>query len=248
MGGKYLTNDESKIEQDGDLFLAVCMPVLGGKGGFGSMLRAIGAQIEKTTNKEACRDLSGRRLRDVNAEKRIKNWIKRKAEQQKERERRRREKLERLTLDPKIEFKDEEYLKQKDIIPQKVDDAIDYVLKQKKKNRQASATISRPGLVEDGQQPCSSSSSDGASSMNSDAENRGAAQATDESSSDGGAKNEKSDDKSEQSNEKPNDKESKISQLGKLIKRKPKDEPVVVRKKKKVALFLGDDLSSSEEE
>ena len=37
--------------------------------GFGSMLRAIGAQIEKTTNREACRDLSGRRMRDVNNEK-----------------------------------------------------------------------------------------------------------------------------------------------------------------------------------
>lgn len=37
--------------------------------GFGSMLRAIGAQIEKTTNHEACRDISGRRLRDVNNEK-----------------------------------------------------------------------------------------------------------------------------------------------------------------------------------
>jgi len=44
----------------------------GGKGGFGSMLRAIGAQIEKTTNREACRDLSGRRLRDINEEKRYK--------------------------------------------------------------------------------------------------------------------------------------------------------------------------------
>lgn len=43
--------------------------VLGGKGGFGSMLRAIGARIEKTTNHEACRDLSGRRMRDVNNEK-----------------------------------------------------------------------------------------------------------------------------------------------------------------------------------
>ena len=41
----------------------------GGKGGFGSMLRAIGARIEKTTNHEACRDLSGRRMRDVNHEK-----------------------------------------------------------------------------------------------------------------------------------------------------------------------------------
>jgi len=42
-----------------------------GKGGFGSMLRTIGAQIEKTTNREACRDLSGRRMRDVEREKRI---------------------------------------------------------------------------------------------------------------------------------------------------------------------------------
>ena len=45
--------------------------VLGGKGGFGSMLRAIGAQIEKTTSREACRDLSGRRIRDINNEKKL---------------------------------------------------------------------------------------------------------------------------------------------------------------------------------
>lgn len=201
------------------------------------MLRAIGAQIEKTTNKEACRDLSGRRLRDVNAEKRIKNWIKRKAEQQKERERRRKEKLERLTLDPKIEFRDDEYLKQKEIIPQKVDDAIDYMLKQKK----ASCTVTRAGQVDDGQQPCSSGSS-----SNSDTENQVAGQ--NEQSSDHPDKS------AEKAAEKPtgkateNDKQNKISQLSKLIKRKPKDEPVVVCKKKKVQMFLGDDLSSSEEE
>jgi len=41
--------------------------------GFGSMLRSIGAQIEKTTNREACRDLSGRRMRDINNEKRFVN-------------------------------------------------------------------------------------------------------------------------------------------------------------------------------
>ncbi|CAH8445138.1 unnamed protein product [Heterobilharzia americana] len=46
----------------------------GGKGGFGSMLRAIGSQIEKTTNHEMCRDLSGRRMRDVNMEKKLKEW------------------------------------------------------------------------------------------------------------------------------------------------------------------------------
>ena len=47
----------------------------GGKGGFGSMLRSIGAQIEKTTNREACRDLSGRRLRDINEETRLRQFV-----------------------------------------------------------------------------------------------------------------------------------------------------------------------------
>ena len=39
------------------------------------MLRALGAQIERTTNREACRDLSGRRMRDVNAQKQLSCYI-----------------------------------------------------------------------------------------------------------------------------------------------------------------------------
>lgn len=35
------------------------------------MLRTIGAQIEKTTNRESMRDLSGRRMRDINNEKKL---------------------------------------------------------------------------------------------------------------------------------------------------------------------------------
>ncbi len=46
------------------------------------MLRMIGAQIEKTTNKEACRDLSGRRLRDINEETRLKQYVNKKAERE----------------------------------------------------------------------------------------------------------------------------------------------------------------------
>lgn len=48
-----------RLVQEDDVCLHGCIDVvprlLGGKGGFGSMLRAIGAQIEKTTNREACR-------------------------------------------------------------------------------------------------------------------------------------------------------------------------------------------------
>eukprot|EP00126_Sphaerothecum_destruens_P001606 Sdes_comp15019_c0_seq2m3784 len=43
--------------------------LLGGKGGFGSMLRSMGSQYTDSDNKEACRDLSGRRLRQINDEK-----------------------------------------------------------------------------------------------------------------------------------------------------------------------------------
>ncbi|KAM5126420.1 splicing regulator SDE2-like [Mantella aurantiaca] len=64
--GRRVGGDEAL--QDG-LTYSVEPRLRGGKGGFGSMLRALGAQIEKTTNREACRDLSGRRLRDVNHEK-----------------------------------------------------------------------------------------------------------------------------------------------------------------------------------
>ena len=37
--------------------------------GFGTLIRAMGTQISKGSRKGACRDLSGRRMRDVEAEK-----------------------------------------------------------------------------------------------------------------------------------------------------------------------------------
>uniref|UniRef100_A0A8C9UH15 Replication stress response regulator SDE2 n=1 Tax=Serinus canaria TaxID=9135 RepID=A0A8C9UH15_SERCA len=83
-----------------------------GKGGFGSMLRALGAQIEKTTNREACRDLSGRRLRDVNHEKAMAEWVKKQAEREAEKEQRRLERLQRKLAEPRHTFTDPEYERQ----------------------------------------------------------------------------------------------------------------------------------------
>lgn len=62
-----LVQEEDQLKANGVYHIS--LRLRGGKGGFGSMLRMIGAQIEKTTNHEACRDLSGRRMRDVNNEK-----------------------------------------------------------------------------------------------------------------------------------------------------------------------------------
>lgn len=47
--------------------------LLGGKGGFGSLLRGSQSQ-KKTTNFDACRDMNGRRLRHVNSEKKLVEW------------------------------------------------------------------------------------------------------------------------------------------------------------------------------
>uniref|UniRef100_A0A7S0L8D9 SDE2-like domain-containing protein n=1 Tax=Coccolithus braarudii TaxID=221442 RepID=A0A7S0L8D9_9EUKA len=52
----------------------VALRLLGGKGGFGAMLRASGKGGVKTTNFDACRDLNGRRLRHVNAEVKLSEW------------------------------------------------------------------------------------------------------------------------------------------------------------------------------
>jgi len=101
----------------------VTFRVLGGKGGFGSMLRALGAQIEKTTNREACRDLSGRRMRDVNNEKRLREWVAKSSEREKAKEERRRERRERMKA-PRYKFDDPEYEEQKSSTAERLDDAL----------------------------------------------------------------------------------------------------------------------------
>ena len=55
--------------------------LLGGKGGFGAQLKALGKQgaAKKTTNFGACRDLNGRRLRHVNDALRLRIWREAKA-------------------------------------------------------------------------------------------------------------------------------------------------------------------------
>jgi len=122
--------------------------LLGGKGGFGSMLRALGAQIEKTTNKEACRDLSGRRLRDINEEKRLKKYVDNQAEREREKAEKKEAKMQKLKriVDPKDtgskhEFHDPKYNKERQQATERVHDAMDAVFKKK-----AAATVTSGSL------------------------------------------------------------------------------------------------------
>ncbi|KAI5423818.1 uncharacterized protein LOC127132125 [Lathyrus oleraceus] len=80
-GCRHLNDDKSAIwcsPEGGNMFPSVrlLLRLKGGKGGFGSLLRgaATKAGQKKTNNFDACRDMSGRRLRHVNAEKRLEEW------------------------------------------------------------------------------------------------------------------------------------------------------------------------------
>ncbi|XP_017890046.1 replication stress response regulator SDE2 [Ceratina calcarata] len=108
-----------------DGYVSIVPRLFGGKGGFGSMLRAIGAQIEKTTNREACRDLSGRRLRDINEEKRLKAWIEKQGKREEEAVERKKKKLERLCAEPKHEFKDQTYERERSALTERLGDAVE---------------------------------------------------------------------------------------------------------------------------
>ncbi|KAI6651472.1 Protein SDE2-like [Oopsacas minuta] len=111
LSGRLLSDESMILDLDRPhaehLVLRVQSRVLGGKGGFGSQLKAIGAQIHKTTSREACRDLSGRRVRDINAEKRYQQLAreeKRRIEERKLQQVKRREKRwAQRTTRPKLE-------------------------------------------------------------------------------------------------------------------------------------------------
>lgn len=128
----YLTQNGKLIKSDlmcNDAKVNVHLRLLGGKGGFGSMLRAIGAQIEKTTNREACRDLSGRRLRDINEEKRLKAYLEKQAEGGNDEAEKRAKKIAKLRAQPKHEFKDDEYFNARSSLVEDVSDALEEGLK-----------------------------------------------------------------------------------------------------------------------
>lgn len=132
-----LSTDEFYLTQNGKLVhdlisdgaLHLHLRVVGGKGGFGSMLRAIGAQIEKTTNREACRDLSGRRLRDINEEKRVKAYMDKAKEREEEAAQKITKKIEKLQSKPKHEFRDKQYDEARSELTQTVHDALEEGLK-----------------------------------------------------------------------------------------------------------------------
>lgn len=74
--GKCLADDKVLIADVGLVHgstLNLFLPLLGGKGGFGSNLRAAG-KLKLVDNFDACRDLQGRRIRHKTAAEKLANW------------------------------------------------------------------------------------------------------------------------------------------------------------------------------
>lgn len=67
-----LFNDKTQLSTF-PIMLSLISRLPGGKGGFGSMLRAQGGRMssQKSTNVDSCRDLSGKRLKTINLAKKI---------------------------------------------------------------------------------------------------------------------------------------------------------------------------------
>ncbi|KTW30580.1 hypothetical protein T552_00297 [Pneumocystis carinii B80] len=117
----------------------VCMlryvpKVFGGKGGFGSQLRAAGGRMSsrkkrgEEENKSSCRDLNGRRIRTINEAKALVKYLKTAPIRKREILAERKQKLEAIInaepLSKRIKFEDNEFLEKSEIIIDDVKNAV----------------------------------------------------------------------------------------------------------------------------
>ncbi|TKR76577.1 hypothetical protein L596_017695 [Steinernema carpocapsae] len=120
--GGRIVQDWEKLPEEANIH--VHLRLRGGKGGFGSLLRSF--RIHKSTNQLMCRDLNGRRIRDVKEEEKLRKWIAKAEEREKEKAAKKKAKYEKLKAGPpKHEFTDVEYRKKHDELEERTDEAFE---------------------------------------------------------------------------------------------------------------------------
>lgn len=135
VNGELVRNFRERVGDftDDDLF-QLHFRFLGGKGGFGSLLRSF--RVNKSTNQLMCRDLNGRRLASIEEEQKLRKWIERAAEREKEKIERRNAKYEKLKSGPpKHMFHDPDYIRQKETIIEKTEEAFEQGFMELTKNK-----------------------------------------------------------------------------------------------------------------
>ncbi|KAH9943723.1 telomere stability and silencing-domain-containing protein [Amylocystis lapponica] len=154
----------------------------GGKGGFGSQLRAAGGRMssQKTSNNDSCRDLSGRRLSTIKEAKRLAEYIENEPARKKAQQEAQKAKLEALekrlgivsggdgagpstpeaVAGKKHRFDDTEYLEQSRDIVDNVKSAVTVAMLKKRKKAKTSHS---PPTATPSDGPASATAATGAS-------------------------------------------------------------------------------------
>ncbi|KRZ11581.1 Thioredoxin-related transmembrane protein 1, partial [Trichinella zimbabwensis] len=131
LNGKIIYDWTSLKEDDP---YEVRVKLCGGKGGFGSLLRSFGSQFYRSTNRDMCRDLSGRRLKNKKDEDRLRKYIEVLTARRKMMRKRMEERYERLKKVPTHNFDDTQYSQSKKTILEETDNALKEGLSAKNKN------------------------------------------------------------------------------------------------------------------
>ncbi|KAL7327272.1 hypothetical protein PS15p_209490 [Mucor circinelloides] len=129
--------DQDLMTYDEFLNIQLSGRMLGGKGGFGSMLRAQGGRMnaQKTTNFEACRDLQGRRIRTVNDAKKLQEELDAIPEREAEKREKLKKKIEEALKEReprKYLFDDNKFLEDKEDVVENVKSAVSDAIKRQK--------------------------------------------------------------------------------------------------------------------
>ncbi|EPQ52704.1 hypothetical protein GLOTRDRAFT_46430 [Gloeophyllum trabeum ATCC 11539] len=130
-----LAGEEESGVADGLVSLRLSARLRGGKGGFGSQLRAAGGRMssQKTSNNDSCRDLSGRRLSTIKEAQKLASYLESEPERKKAQKEAEKQKLAALEkklqmADPAVGSKrplvDSDYLEQRREIVDNVKSAV----------------------------------------------------------------------------------------------------------------------------
>ncbi|KAH8555374.1 telomere stability and silencing-domain-containing protein [Umbelopsis sp. PMI_123] len=137
VGGKDL-DDSAPIFNENDNFGPIVynlsIRMIGGKGGFGSMLRAQGGRMnaQKTTNFDACRDLQGRRVKAVNDAKKLAEYLETLPEREREKAEKLKQKIEKALEAPptkKYRFDDNKFMEDREQVIEDVKSAVSELMK-----------------------------------------------------------------------------------------------------------------------
>eukprot|EP00124_Ichthyophonus_hoferi_P001663 Ihof_evm3s93 gene=Ihof_evmTU3s93 len=124
----------------------VLLRIQGGKGGFGSMLRSIGARAaqKETTNFEACRDLNGRRLRNVHDEEKMAEWLAGEEDRKRLAEEKKKMKQESVLRGPRHNFDHHKLGTESRDMKERIDEALVAACQEKRKRTETPLTNEEP--------------------------------------------------------------------------------------------------------